>query len=138
VIVPPRSTAVPSDMTESTPTQRDRHVQSIAEDGRIGWQKRFGYTRRALVEASIIRFKRVIGYAQRSRTEPRRAIEVAIAVHALNRMLKLGCRKSIRTTRTKICGGLSPFSRCVQHSRGKGTRVIVSGPCSACASCQPA
>ena len=39
VIVPPRSTAVPSDMAESTPTQRDRHLQSIAEHGRIGWQK---------------------------------------------------------------------------------------------------
>jgi hypothetical protein len=31
VIVPPRSTAVPSEMAESAPTQRDRHLQSIAE-----------------------------------------------------------------------------------------------------------
>jgi hypothetical protein len=50
VILPPRSTAVPSDMAESTPTQRDRHLQSIAEHGRMGWQKRSGYTRRALAE----------------------------------------------------------------------------------------
>src|SRR3954469_3753326 len=61
VIIPPRSTAVPSDTAESTPTQRDRHLQSIAEHGRLGWQKRSGYTRRALVETSIGRFKRVIG-----------------------------------------------------------------------------
>ena len=47
VIVPPRSTAVLSEMAESTPTQRDRHLQSIAEHGRMGWQKRSGYTRRA-------------------------------------------------------------------------------------------
>jgi hypothetical protein len=40
VIVSPRSTAVPSEMAESTPTQRDRHLQSIAEHGRTGWQKR--------------------------------------------------------------------------------------------------
>ena len=36
VIVPPRSTAVLSDDVEATPTQRDRHLQSIAEHGRIG------------------------------------------------------------------------------------------------------
>jgi hypothetical protein len=39
VIVPPRSTAVLSETAESTPTQRDRHLQCIAEHGRIGWQK---------------------------------------------------------------------------------------------------
>jgi hypothetical protein len=97
VIVPPRSTAVPSEMAESAPTQRDRHLQSIAEHGRMGWQKRSRYTRRALVESSIGRFKRVIGDALRSRTDRRRATEIAIAVRALNRMLELGRPKSIRT-----------------------------------------
>ena len=96
VIIPPRSTAVPSEMAESTPTQRDRHLQSMAEHGRMGWQRRSGYTRRALVEAAISRLKRVIGNALRSRTEPRRATEVAIAVQALNRMLELGRPKSVR------------------------------------------
>ena len=96
VIIPPRSTAVPSEMAESAPTQRDRHLQSIAKHGRMGWQKRSGYTRRALVEAAISRLKRVIGDGLRSRTEHRRATEVAIAVHALNRMLELGCPKSVR------------------------------------------
>jgi Transposase DDE domain len=96
VIVPPRSTAVPSEMAESTPTQRDRHLQSIAEHGRMGWQKRSGYTRRALVESAISRLRRVIGDALRSRTDRHRATEVAIAVHALNRMLELGRPKSVR------------------------------------------
>jgi hypothetical protein len=80
VIVPPRSTAVLSEDVEATPTQRDRHLQSIAEHGRMGWQKRSGYSRRALVEATISRLKRVIGNALRSRMEHRRATEVAIAV----------------------------------------------------------
>ena len=62
----------------------------------MGWQKRSGYTRRALVEAAISRLKRVIGDALRSRTDRRRATEIAIAVHALNRMLELGRSKSIR------------------------------------------
>ena len=96
VIVPPRATAVPSEMAESAPDQRDRHLQSIAEHGRMGWQKRSGYTRRALVESAISRLKRVIGDALRSRTERRRGTEVAIAVHALNRMLELGRPKSVR------------------------------------------
>jgi hypothetical protein len=96
VIVPPRSTAVLSNDVESAPTQRDRHLQSIAERGRIGWQERSGYTRRARVESAISRFKRVIGDALRSRTDRRRAIEVAIAVHALNHMLELGRPQSVR------------------------------------------
>jgi hypothetical protein len=94
VIVPPRSTAVLIETAESAPTQRKRHLQSIAEHGRTGWQKRSEYTRRALVEAAISRLKRVIGDALRSRTDWRRATEaaIAIAVHALNRMLELGRR----------------------------------------------
>jgi transposase len=96
VTVPPRSTAVLSEDGESTPTQRDRHLQCIAEHGRMSWQKQSGYTRRALVEAAISRIKRVIGETLRSRTEPRRATEIAIAVHALNRMLELGCPESVR------------------------------------------
>ena len=61
-----------------------------------GWQKRSGYTRRALVEATISRLKRVIGDALRSRTDRRRATEVAVAVQALNRMLEFGRPKSVR------------------------------------------
>src|SRR5215212_1877586 len=43
VIVPPRATAVPSATAETAPTQRDRHLQLIAERGRMGWQKASGY-----------------------------------------------------------------------------------------------
>lgn len=96
VIVPPRSTAVLSEDGQTAPTQRDRHLQSIAEHGRIGWEKRCGYTRRALVETSISRLKRVIGDVLCSRTGRRRMTEIAIAIYALNRMLELGCPKSVR------------------------------------------
>ena len=61
VIVPPRSTAVPNDTAETAPTQRDRHLQCIAEHGRMGWQKRSGYNTRARAEAAIARWKQVIG-----------------------------------------------------------------------------
>lgn len=37
VIVPPRSSAVPSDTTQMAPTMRDRHLHIIAERDRIAW-----------------------------------------------------------------------------------------------------
>ena len=96
IIVPPRSTAVSSETAATEPTQRDRHLQSIAEYGRAAWQKASGYTKRARVEAAISRFKRVIGDGLRSRTDGRRATEVGVAVHALNRMVELGRPISVR------------------------------------------
>ena len=96
VIVPPRSGAVPSDAAETAPTRRDRHIEAIAERGRTGWQKASGYNWRALVEADISRFKRVIGGALRSHTDGRQATEVAIAVQVLNRMLDLGRPEYVR------------------------------------------
>ena len=53
----------------------------------MAWQKTTGYQARAKAEAAMSRYKRVIGDALRSRTDGRRATEVAIAVRALNRML---------------------------------------------------
>ena len=90
VIVPPRCSAVPSDTAETAPTQRDRHLQTISEHGRRRWQKASGYHWRALVDADISRFKRVIGNGLRSRTGRRRGTEIALAVSLLNRMLELG------------------------------------------------
>src|SRR5215203_6155443 len=95
-IVPPRSTAVPSQTAGSEPTQRDRHLQLIAEQGRMGWQKASGYTKRARAETAISRYKRVIGDELRSHTEERRATEMDVAVHVLNRMLELGRPNYVR------------------------------------------
>lgn len=96
IIVPPRSTAVPSETAEIAPTQLDRHLQFIAEHGRAAWQKASGYTKRARAEAAIGRFKQVIGDGLRSRTDGRRVTGVDVAVHALNRMLELGRPISVR------------------------------------------
>ncbi len=96
VIVPPRSSAVPSQTAETAPTQRDCHLQLIAEHGRMGWQKISGYNWRALVEADISRWKRVIGDRLRSQTDGRQAVEVALAAGTLNRMLELGRPEYVR------------------------------------------
>ena len=96
VVVPPRANAVPSEAAETAPTQRDRHLRCIAERGRMGWQKASGYNWRALVEADISRWKRVIGDGLRSQTDGRQATEVAIAADVLNRMLELGRPEYVR------------------------------------------
>ena len=96
IIVPPRSTAVPSAAAKTAPTQRDQHLQHIAEHGRMAWQKASGYTTRARAEAAISRWKRVIGDGLRAHTDERRETEVDVAVHALNRMLELGRPNYVR------------------------------------------
>jgi len=96
VTVPPRSTAVPSRTAASEPTQRDGHLQLIAERGRRAWQKASGYTKRARAEAVIGRWKQVIGDRLRSHTDERRATEMDVAVHVLNRMLELGRPNYVR------------------------------------------
>src|SRR5215212_229734 len=94
--MPPRANAVPSEAAETAPTQRDCHLRCIAERGWMGWQKVSGYNWRALVEADVSRWKRVIGDGLRSRTDGRQATEVAIAADALNRMLHLGRPEYVR------------------------------------------
>ena len=89
VVVPPRATAVPSKTAESEPTQRDSHLQLIAEHGRMAWQKATGYTKRARAETAVGRWKRVIGDRLRAHTDERRTTEVGVAVNILNRMLEL-------------------------------------------------
>jgi hypothetical protein len=52
VVIPPRSTAVPSG--EPGPlTQRDSHLAMIAEQGRLAWQAATGYGQRSLVETTM-------------------------------------------------------------------------------------
>ena len=62
----------------------------------MGWQRASGYNWRALVEADVSRWKRVIGDGLRSQTDGRQATEVAIAANVLNHMLELGRPEYIR------------------------------------------
>jgi len=81
IIVPPPSTAMPSDTAQTNPTQRDRHLHGITNNGRAGWQKSSGYNKRSRVEAAIDRFKQVIGNGLHSQTDARQNAEIAVAVH---------------------------------------------------------
>jgi Transposase DDE domain len=84
IIVPPRATAVPSETAETEPTQRDRHLQCIAEKGRMGWQKLSGYNKRSRVEAAIGRYKQLIGDGLRFHKDQRRTTEVSLVLPSMS------------------------------------------------------
>ena len=73
-----------------------RSMHHATERGRMAWQKASGYRWRALMEADIRRFKQLIADDLRSRTDRRRATEVAVSV--LNQMLELGRPEHVRLT----------------------------------------
>jgi hypothetical protein len=98
VVVLPRSTAVPSGELDA-PTQRDRHLQMIAERGRLAWQVATSYGQRSLVETTMGRYKALIGPRLRARSFAAQQTEAAIGVAALNRMLAAGRPKSVRCQR---------------------------------------
>ena len=86
VVIPPRSTAVPSG-EPGPPTQRDRHLAMIAEQGRLAWQAVTGYGRRSLAETAMGRYKALIGPRLRARGFAAQRTEAAVGVVVLNRML---------------------------------------------------
>ena len=95
VVIPPRSTAVPSG-DAGAPTQRDRHLAMIAEQGRLAWQAATGHGQRSLVETTMGRYKALIGPRLRARGFAAQQTEAAIGVAVLNRMLAAGRPESVR------------------------------------------
>lgn len=94
VVIPPRATAVPRATAATEPTQRYRHIQSIAEHGRLGWQRRTGYGKRSKAETAMARYKRILGNQLRARMLPGQQAEATI----LNRMIDQARPNSVRPT----------------------------------------
>ena len=57
VVIPPRASAVPSTADPAQHTTRDRHIQLMAENGRMEWQRLTGYGRRSLAEMVCMQTK---------------------------------------------------------------------------------
>ncbi|MCW2242349.1 hypothetical protein M2351_007005 [Azospirillum canadense] len=98
VVAPPRADAVLGATAETAPTQRDRHIQAIARNGRMGWQRASGYNERAKVEAAIGRYKQVIGDRLRAHSDEGRRTELVIAANLLNRMFGLARPSYVRVS----------------------------------------
>jgi hypothetical protein len=96
VVIPPRASAVPSTDAGGPPSQRDRHIQFIAQKGRMAWQRATGYGRRSLAETAVGRYKALIGPRLRARGLPAQQGEAAIAVGVLNCMIRAAKPISVR------------------------------------------
>ena len=88
VVIPPHTTAVCSVACD---TQRDQHIQTIAQQGRIAWQRITGYNLRSHVELAMQRYKRIFGKAMKARALPQ-----WISSSALNIMTNLGMPVSVK------------------------------------------
>jgi len=96
IVIPPRASAVVNADDAGTSTVRDRHVQLIAEKGRMAWQKATAYGRRNLGETTISRYKHVIVPKLRARLSSGQQGEVAIAIQILNRRIRIARPISVR------------------------------------------
>lgn len=83
-------------ISEAGDTQRDSHIQDIAEKGRITWQRETGYNLRSYVELAMQSYKRIFGNAMKARALPRQKTEAWISASALNRMTNLGMPVSVK------------------------------------------
>ena len=96
VIIPPRATAKPGAQASQAPTQRDRHIQTIAQRGRRGWQRATGYGRRSLGETAMFRYKTLISRRLRARSLPGQKAEAQMGCAVINRMTQLDMPVSAR------------------------------------------
>ncbi len=97
VIPPPRASAVPGPTAGTTPTQHDRHLRTIRDKGRMGWQRAVDYGGRSLGETAVFRYKAIVGRRLLARTLPRQQTEARVACPVLNRKTRLGMPVSQRT-----------------------------------------
>ena len=98
MVIPPRSAAVPR-AEPTPPIQRDGHLATITDRGRLAWQPTTGCGQRAQIETTMGRYKTLIGPRLRARGFAAQQTEGAIGVVVLNRMLAAGRPKSIRCPR---------------------------------------
>jgi hypothetical protein len=93
IVIPPHKTGICSATGDS---QRDGHIRTIKQQGRIAWQKKTNYGLRSYVELAIQRYKRIFGNTLKARALRQQKTEAWIAASALNRMTNLGMPVSVK------------------------------------------
>jgi len=93
IVIPPHKTGICSATGDS---QRDGHIRTIKQQGRIAWQKKTNYGLRSDVELAIQRYKRIFGNTLKARALRQQKTEAWIAASALNRMTNLGMPVSVK------------------------------------------
>ena len=95
VIIAPHKTAVCSSTGD---TQRDQHIVTIDQQGRIAWQQQTGYGLRNYIGLATQRYKRIFGNMLKARELPQKKTEARIGASALNIMTQLGMPISVKNT----------------------------------------
>jgi hypothetical protein len=96
VLIPPGRNARLNPRPSSPLKERNRNILSIRRLGRRQWYKQSDYSKRAMVENAIYRYKTVIGRSMRSRSLAGQRVEAQLACGVLNTMAQLGMPDSYR------------------------------------------
>ena len=88
VVIPPAARSILTPGTPHGGSERERHAATIAAHGRMAWQKKSGYGRRALVGTAISRLKRRGGDRLTARTFGAQRQEMAFRVAAANKAIR--------------------------------------------------
>jgi hypothetical protein len=87
VVIPPHKTAI---LSGAGDTQRDYHIEVIAQQGRLAWQRITGYNLRNYAELAMQRYKHIFGNTKKARALPQQKTEAWTSVSALNRTPNIG------------------------------------------------
>jgi len=96
VLIPPGRNAQLNPKPSAAQKERNLNILSIRDLGRREWHKSSGYSRRAMVENAVFRYKTIIGRGMRGRSLASQHVEVRLACGILNRMTRLGMPDSFR------------------------------------------
>ena len=94
VVIPPRANAV---INENASPMRNRNIEEVRANGRMGWQRNRQYGRRNLSELAVQRFQRILGDSMHARDMGRQKNEAMIGCGVINKMTALGMPESYKT-----------------------------------------
>ncbi len=96
VLIPPGRDAQFSPEPSAALQERIRNIRWIRGPGRREWHTSSGFSRRGMVENTVLRYTMMIGRSMRSRAFDGQRVEVQLACKALNTMTRHGMPDSYR------------------------------------------
>ncbi|MFT4510883.1 hypothetical protein [Caballeronia sp. 15711] len=98
VVIPPHNTAV---LLTADDTQRDRHIQVVAQQGHLAWQCITGYNLRNHAERAMQRYKRIFGNTVKARVAiaETRGMDQCVCTEPDDQSRYAGVRESPKSSR---------------------------------------
>jgi hypothetical protein len=87
-------------------TQRDDHIECIAQQGRLAWQRITAYNPHNYAGLAMQRYQRIFGNTMKARALPQQKTEAWVSVSALNRMTNFGMPVSVKVAKVANTGAL--------------------------------